>query len=368
MNCTPSARLESKYDESSSVYAAEGTLAHEFGDLVLKNFTGEISQNVLTQELKRLRKDKLYTSEMEGEVEKYTDYVTETYLEAKAKNPDAKLFVEQRIDFSHLVEKGYGTGDGTIVSDGVLDIQDLKYGKGIQVYAEENTQLMLYGSGTLRAMEMLYDIHTVRLTIIQPRLNHIDTWDISADELRAWGVTVVKPLAKKAYEGSGVKKAGSWCKFCKIKALCKTLADQNLSLAQDDFQDPHLMTNKRLGEVYKQMPMLVDWVNAVGSHMLKEALSGEVFEGFKLVRGRSNRKWVSESKVEEILNKTFKKEQYTNTKLKGIGDVEKLVGKTEFTKLLGSTVIKPEGTPQLVDQLDKRPEMETLDSAKKDFQ
>ena len=368
MNCTPSARLEEKFDESStSTFAAEGTLAHEFGDVNLRFKNGEITEKILNSELKKLRKDKHYTSEMEGEVDKYVTIVMEAFAVAKARTPDAKLLIEERVDFSHLVEKGFGTGDVCIVADGFLDVIDLKYGKGVKVDADKNPQLMLYGSGALRNFDMVYDIHTVNLVIVQPRLDHLSEWKISTEDLIEWGQKEVKPKAAKAYQGKGLQKAGDHCKWCKVKAMCATLAAVNVKLAQHDFKDPHLLTESQVLGVYKQIPMLVDWANAVGKHLLDEAVKGKKWQGLKLVEGRSNRKWTDEKKVQEaLIENLFDEKEFTTTKLQGITAVEKLVGKSEFPTILGSLVIKPQGKPTLVPMTDKRPAM-GVEQAKEDF-
>lgn len=368
MACTPSARLEEKFDESStSTFAAEGTLAHEFGDVNLRFKNGEITEKTLNSELKKLRKDKNYTDEMEGEVDKYVEIVMEAFAVAKARTPDAKLLIEERVDFSHLVEKGFGTGDVCIVADGFLDVIDLKYGKGVKVDADNNPQLMLYGSGALRNFEMMYDIHTVNLVIVQPRLDHLSEWKISTEKLIEWGEKEVKPKAAKAYQGKGVQKAGDHCKWCKVKAMCATLAAKNVKLAQHDFKDPHLLTESQVIEVYKQQPMLVDWVNSVAKYLLDEAVKGKKWPGLKLVEGRSNRKWSDEVKVKEALtDNLFDEKDFTTTKLQGITAVEKLVGKSEFPTILGNLVIKPQGKPTLVPMSDKRPAM-GIEQAKDDF-
>lgn len=368
MACTPSARLEEKFDESStSTFAAEGTLAHEFGDVNLRFKNGEITEKTLNSELKKLRKDKNYTDEMEGEVDKYVEIVMEAFAVAKARTPDAKLLIEERVDFSHLVEKGFGTGDVCIVADGFLDVIDLKYGKGVKVDADNNPQLMLYGSGALRNFEMMYDIHTVNLVIVQPRLDHLSEWKISTEKLIEWGEKEVKPKAAKAYQGKGLQKAGDHCKWCKVKAMCATLAAKNVKLAQHDFKDPHLLTESQVIEVYKQQPMLVDWVNSVAKYLLDEAVKGKKWPGLKLVEGRSNRKWSDEVKVKEALaDNLFDEKDFTTTKLQGITAVEKLVGKYEFPTILGNLVIKPQGKPTLVPVSDKRPAM-GIEQAKEDF-
>ena len=370
LHCTPSARLEEKFEESSpstsSVYADEGTLAHEFGDLNLRKAAGRITDSVFEKEIKELRKHPLYSSEMEGEVDKYVTYVLEAFAEAKQKTPDAVLMIEERLDFSHLVEQGFGTGDAGVIADGVLEIIDLKYGKGIRVEAEENPQLMLYGSGALRSFELMYDIHTIKLTIVQPRLDHISSWKIKVKDLISWGEKIVKPAAAKAYEGKGVQKAGDHCKWCKVKAMCATLAAKNVALAKHEFKDPHLLTDSQLLEVYKQQPMLVDWVNAVAEHILAEALKGKQWKGYKIVEGRSQRKWIDEDKVIETLELSHDPKDFMVSKLAGIPAIEKLLGKKDFPILLGEMVLLPPGKPTLVPESDKRPAM-GIEQAKLDF-
>lgn len=370
LHCTPSARLEEKFEESSpstsSVYADEGTLAHEFGDLNLKKAAGHITESVFDEEIKELKKHPLYSAEMEGEVDKYVTYVLEAFGVAKQKTPDAVLMIEERLDFSHLVEQGFGTGDAGIIADGILEIIDLKYGKGIRVEAEENPQLMLYGSGALRSFDLMYDIHTVKMTIVQPRLDHVSSWEIPVNDLISWGEKTVKPAAAKAYEGEGVQKAGDHCKWCKVKAMCATLAAKNVTLAQHEFKDPHLLTEKQLLEVYKQQPMLVDWVNAVAEYLLAEALKGKQWPGYKIVEGRSQRKWVDEDKVIETLELSHDPKDFMVSKLAGIPAIEKLLGKKDFPVLLGGMVLLPPGKPTLVPESDKRPAM-GIEQARLDF-
>lgn len=370
LHCPPSARLEEKFEESSpstsSVYADEGTLAHEFGDLNLRKASGRITDSAFEKEIKELRKHPLYSSEMEGEVDKYVTYVLEAFAEAKQKTPDAVLMIEERLDFSHLVEQGFGTGDAGVIADGVLEIIDLKYGKGIRVEAEENPQLMLYGSGALRSFELMYDIHTVKMTIVQPRLDHISSWEIPAKDLINWGEKTVKPAAAKAYEGKGVQKAGDYCKWCKVKAMCATLAAKNVALARHEFKDPHLLTEKQLLKVYKQQPMLVDWANAVAEYLLAEALKGKQWPGYKIVEGRSQRKWMDKNKVIEILELSHDPKDFMVSDLAGIPAIEKLLGKKDFPVLLGEMVLLPPGKPTLVPESDKRPAM-GIEQAKMDF-
>lgn len=366
MNCTPSARLEEKFEDKKSVYADEGTLAHEFGDIEIRHRLGQISKKVYNAEIAKLRKHELYSSEMEPEVAKYVEIVLEAYNASKQKNKDAVILVEQRLDFSFLVENGFGTGDIVIIADGVLEVIDLKYGKGVKVEAEDNPQLKLYGSGALREYELLYDIHTVRLTIVQPRLDHVSIWETPVEDLTAWGENEVKPKAQKAYKGEGEQTPGEWCKFCKAKAVCRGLADENMKLAAFEFQDPQVLSDKEVLEIYEQLSIFQDWANSVSSYILDEAINGKQWPGYKLVEGRSNRKWSDENKVIEVLQKDFDEKEYMVTKLAGITAIEKLVGKANFGAKLNEFIVKPPGAPTLAPESDKRPALGS-EQAKLDF-
>lgn len=368
MHCTPSARLEENFTEKSSVYAEEGTLAHEFGNVYLMHEAGQITTKILNQELRKLRKHDLYTEEMEPEVDKYVEIVMEKFNAAKQHTPDAELLIEERLDFSHIVEQGFGTGDANIVADKVLDVNDLKYGKGVQVDAEMNAQLMLYGLGALRKFDMMFDIETVRLSIIQPRLDHYSTWEISVEDLIAWGENQVKPKAKMAYNGEGEHVPGSWCKFCKAKPVCRALAEQNLQLAKYEFRSSDTLEDHEILDILKQVEPFTDWIKAVTAYALDEALKGKKWDGYKLVAGRSVRKWKDEEEVKKILiENKFKYNQFMQSKLGGITHIQALVGKKNIDTLLGTQIIKPEGAPTLVPASDKRTELNSLEKAQEEF-
>lgn len=371
INCIPSPRLEEQFeDEQTSIYAAEGTLAHEFAELELKRALGqilpilELNQTAYNQSLKTLRANSLYTSDMESEVEKYTSYVLEQF---NAASPGAVLLIEEEVDLTYFIEDGFGTNDAIIITDGTMEVIDLKYGKGIRVEAKDNSQLMLYGLGALRAYELMYDIHTVRMTIVQPRLDHIDSTEIKAEDLNLWGENTVKPKAKLAYNGEGLQKTGPWCQWCKAKAKCATLAADSLRMAKHEFKSPHLLTDNQLLDVYKKIPQLTDWASAVNKHILAEAVGGKKWRGYKLVEGKSNRKWLDEIKVKaQLIKLKFIPDQFMISKLAGIVAIEKLIGKSKFPEALGGLVVKPQGAPTMALESDKRPAM-GIEQAKEDF-
>lgn len=367
MNCTASARLEEGFQETASDYAAEGTLAHEFAELGLRAALSLIDPMDYPDLISALRDNDLYSDEMEEEVQKHIDYVLEQFTEAQRLTEGAILLIEEKTDLTYFIENGFGTCDVVIIADGVLEVIDLKYGKGVRVQAADNSQLKLYGLGALRAFELMYDIHTVRLTITQPRLDSISSWEITAEALNTWGEEVVKPKAKEAYAGEGEQVTGDWCRFCKAKARCKALAKESLEIARLEFSDPMLLDDSELLEAYGQADRIIDWLNGVGAYVLAEANKGKKWEGYKLVKGRSNRIWSSAEKVEALLLKDgFKKEDILISKLAGIGAIEKLTGKAKFETLLSPVVMKPPGKPTLVPESDKRPAL-GVEQAKTDF-
>jgi len=354
---------------NTSIYAEEGTLAHEFADLELRiqSHVGmDIQKKKWIDEKRLLKAHPLYMPEMAEYVDVYVNYVLEEYREAWSKTPDTVLKIEEKTDFSYLVPEGFGTSDANIIADGVLEIVDFKYGKGVKVDAENNAQLRLYALGLLRKFELVYDIQTVKMVIVQPRLYHIDSEILSVEHLTLWAKDIVIPAAEKAFDGEGDCNPGDWCRWCKAKPVCRALADFNTKLAIKDFADPKTLSDSELIEVYEQSGLLVEWANAVNAYVLKEALEGKDWQGYKLVEGRANRKWEDETKVIiELCKLGFVEENYINKKIKGIGAIEKLVGKDEFSDL--DLTIRPQGKPTLVPESDKRPAM-GIEQAKKDFQ
>lgn len=367
LNCPPSARIEENFvgEEESSVYAQEGTLAHELADLALKKEVKQITLAEYRKEYKNLKASELYDSEMDDQVKKYVDIVMEDFKDSQKTTKDAVLLIEEKVDLTYYIEDGFGTCDSIIIADGLMIVNDLKYGKGIKVDADNNSQLKLYGLGALEAYDLFYKIDRVRLCITQPRLDHFSSWEISAEDLKAWGTKTVKKTAKQAYAGEGLQYAGPWCKFCKAAPRCATLAAQNLKVVDEEFSDPHLLTDKQLLEVYGKMDQISNWISAVSTYMLKEAISGKKWDGLKLVEGRANRKWKSDDEVKEVLQGMgYTDDQIMSIKLQGITAIEKLLGKKQFSTVLADLVIKPTGAPTLTKASDKRPEWS---SAENDF-
>lgn len=357
LNCTPSARLEDKIkDEQSSIFAQEGTLAHELSEAILRRKLDFITPKQYRDELDRIENHDLYSEEMPEHVDVYTQFVLDTLEQRRREGRTPIITIEARLDFSEYVKDGFGTGDATILADGILDVIDLKYGKGVEVSAHMNSQLMLYGLGALREAELLGDVDTLRLTIVQPRLHNIDTFEISADELKAWGEGIVKPRADMADRGEGDQVTGDWCQFCKVAATCKALSEDAMKLAQDDFKDPRTLTDSEFIEAYGKIKRVSGWIKAAEAHALKAALDGKQWDGYKVVESKTNRKITDQDKALEILEaEGFERAELVNVKIKGFGDLEKLVTKAKFNKLVGPFIVKPPGAPTLVPESDKRP-------------
>ena len=366
--CTPSPRLEESFENKSSSFAEEGTLAHEFAEFLLTRETEVLPKAYTLKKFKEITEHKLYTDEMPDQVQKHVDYVIQQFSEAKRLTPDAVLLIEKKVDITHLIEEGFGTCDVIIIADGTMEVIDLKYGMGIRVSAEDNSQLKLYASGALEEYEMLYDIHTVRLTITQPRMDSISSWEISTEDLIKWGQEVVKPRALKAYAGAGEQVVGDHCHFCKAAPKCKAQLELAKVTAQKAFTDDEvqLISDEELIDMYAKIPLVKKWFDKVTDHLYQEALDGKKWEGYKLVDGQSRRGWLDEQAAIDVLQAEYDERHYLTTKLKGIGDIEKLVGKKEFPVLLGEVVGFKKTAPSLVPESDKRPAL-GIDQAKMDY-
>lgn len=368
--CTPSARLEDSFkeDQEASVYALEGTLAHELAEVEIAYATDRLSLDERVRRSNEIRANALYSEELEEEVFKYVDYVLDVWREAKQADEFAELLLEDKIDLSEYIPEGFGSNDVVIIYADTLHVIDLKFGKGVRVKSDNNPQLKLYGLGALVKHDILYDVEKIRLTIHQPRVNSVSTFELTKPELIAWGVFVVMPTAQKAFKGEGDFVPGDHCQFCKAAVRCRALAEKNLELARYDFAEPTTLSDEDLVEIYDKADFFVKWINKVTGYVFNEALGGKSWPGFKLVEGRSNRVITQEEKVKfTLLGEGFKRDQYINEKLKGLGELEKLLGKARFETVVGPYVVKPEGKPALVPADDPRPEFNSIAKHKDDF-
>lgn len=345
LECPPSARLNDLVQDTVSPYAKEGTEAHVLCEHRLK----EALEMESTDPIPHLA---MYSQEMEDVANSYVLFILE--IIEGASNP--QVLIEQRLDFSDFVPDGFGTGDCVILAEDTIHLADLKYGTGLIVEAEENTQLMLYGLGCLQLFDGIYDIKKINMTIFQPRRDNISTYEMSKEDLLKWAEEYVKPRAKLAHDGVGDFCAGDWCQFCKVKATCRERARANLELAKLDFALPPTLADEEIEEILGQLEDLTSWAKDIQEYALSRAKSGKRWAGFKLVEGRSNRKYSDEEKVAETVAQAGY-EPYEQ-KLLGITAMTKLLGNKKFNELLGELVIKPAGKATLVPESDKRPELE----------
>lgn len=371
INCTPSARLEdAQGPKETSVFAEEGTLAHELSELYLRHdVLRTMDDQQFSDEFDKVMNNEHFSEEMLDVVPIYVDYCTEQFMATQAEDSSALIEVEQKLDLTEFVPESFGTADCVIVGGSMIEIVDYKHGKGVPVYAEHNKQLMLYGLGALRKYEMLYDIEEVRLTIVQPRINNISSWQISVDELLDWASNELKKAADLAYKGEGELVAGDWCKFCAVKNKCRELYKKSTEIAKYEFQETELLSDDEMSEILEKIPSMIDWANSVKEYALNQALKGKIWPNFKLVEGRANRKWSDEDKVaEEIFSKIPEatEDQIYDLKLKTITELEKIFGKKVVAEKLADVIIKPQGKPTLVPLSDKRPAM-GLEEAINDF-
>ena len=355
LNCPPSARLCETYEDKGSDYAAEGTDAHSLCEYKLRKALGmgavDPSEHLTW-----------YSEEMEDCANGYAAYILELVEAAKEVCSDPVVLIEQRVDFSRWVEQGFGTSDAIIISDGTLRVIDYKHGLGVLVEADNNPQMMCYALGALELFDAIYDIDTVAMTVYQPRRQNVSTFEMSKDDLYRWAEEVLKPTAELAFTGDGNFLCGEWCGFCKAKHECRARAEANLLLAQYDFKLPPLLEDSEIEVILSRADQLVSWVNDIKEYALQQAISGKEWTGFKLVEGRSNRRYTDEAAVTQAV--TSAGFDPYERKLLGITAMQKLLGKSRFEELLSAYIEKPQGKPTLVPESDKRP---VMNNAKTDF-
>ena len=354
INCTPSARLTEHLEDSTSSFAYEGTDAHTLCEYKLNKALGLTNEDAPKLEW--------YSEEMEECATGYASYVLEIVEDLKRERKEPLVLVEQRLDYSKFVTDGFGTGDAVVVADGIINVVDYKHGRGILVNAEMNTQMLIYSLAAVELFDCIYDIEKVRMTIYQPRLGNVSTFEITKEDLFKWADEVLVPAAKLAFKGEGEFSCGEWCTFCKAKSTCRERAKFNTMLAQMEFKEPPVLTDEEVVEVLTKVDGLISWANDVKEYAFQEALKGKKWDGFKLVEGRATRKYTDEEKVASVVEKAgfnpYEK------KVVGITEMQKRLGKSKFLEIVEPYIYKPEGKPTLVLDSDKRPEYR---NAKLDF-
>jgi len=367
INCPPSARLQESIPETRSEYADEGTLAHELAEIKLRSRVTKCNskqRKALVERYEKIKANSFYGQEMEQAVQGYVELVEERYIAARARTSDAVILLEEHLDYSEWVSEGFGTGDVVLIADGVLEVIDLKYGKGVPVSAYKNPQTRLYGLGAWAGYNYLYSIEEVHMTIIQPRLDSVSTDIMPINELLEWAESVVRPAAVLAFAGEGEFCAGDHCRWCKVKGNCRARADENMKALAYEFKDPALMSNEEIGSILFITEQLKVWANDVQEYAFNQALNGNPIPQWKLISGKSNRAFTDTDAVKaKLLEAGYEETKIFKPQvLVALGELEKkILGKKIFNELLGELVVKPPGKPSLVPETDPRPELNSVE-------
>ena len=370
LSCPPSARLEEKLrerlglEDTGSTYAREGTKAHELSELKLRREIGEMNSYAFSERVKDLeRRFGPIDQEMEEATNFYVGIVMERLFEARRTCPDAKLMLETRLDFSPWVPHGFGTGDAIVIGDTLLDVIDLKYGKGVPVDAVDNPQTRLYMLGAINLFGTLYDFQKVRGTIVQPRLDSVTEEIMDRSDLLEWADFEVVDRATLAWEGRGEFLPGDHCRFCAAKAICSARAAAALKIFNTGLDAPALLPDEQIPEILACTAIAKSWISDLENYAQAQAIRGQSWPGYKLVRGRSVRSWKNaEDAADNLLRAGYKREDIFKNELRSVSDIEKKLGKKNFRTFAEAYVFKPEGALTLVPESDKRQAVNPADA------
>lgn len=357
LHCTGSPLLEKEFPDTTSVYAQEGTLAHELCELKLKKYTTVMPKGTYTRAHNKITKSELWQNEMESTSETYLEYVKGIMLSCEIA---PAVLIEKRVDFSRYVPEGFGTADSLILAADTLHVIDYKHGKGVVVDADHNPQMMLYALGAIDELSLLYRFKSIHMVIVQPRVNNISEFTMTADELTEWGESVVKPKAEAAISGNGEFEAGDWCRFCRAKQQCKTRYESNDSLYPElsERHDPRLITLDELGEYLKRGRDMAAWLEDMKEYALSESLAGAEVPGWKAVEGRGSRAFTdTDEAVDTLIKNGIDESVLYERRVLTLAQMEKAVGKKAFGEIVGNLVVKNPGKPTLVEESDKRPKI-----------
>lgn len=361
INCTPSALLAEEAGSRSSVYAEEGTLAHEIAEYALtKYLEGEydpIIDDALPLKNEHLE-NPLFGVDMADYIRSYCEYVIGEGYEMQKQDGGCRTFLERQVDITDFAPDSFGSVDVTLVSDKTIHIIDLKYGTGVRVSADMNEQMLMYALGTLKSLKTEH-IEKIRMTIAQVRLDHYDTFEMDKEDLLAWADKVLRPAAKMAIQGIGKQVIGSWCGFCPVKAQCRAQRDAILA----DFgekPEPLLLSDEEIVDLIGKIDTYKSWIESVNKYVYDRAIQGYKWKGYKLVAGRTSRVIKDEAKIRQALLNEYLEDEVLNIKLKGIGDLEKLIGKKVFSARFGDAIESRPGAPKLVPESAKGVEYSPL--------
>lgn len=366
--CTPSARLEERFPDTTSEAAKEGTLAHELAEVKLRHYfyTVDFGKQKYSRRVNKLKKEELWQDEMERYTEEYLDYIKATALSLTTK---PYIAIEQALDLGEWIPEGFGTADCVMVYQNTIHVFDFKYGKGVQVEAEHNPQMMLYALGAYNAYRILYPVRNIKMTIIQPRLDHVSEWECSLDKLLSFGEDI-KGKAILAMEGKGdYAPDESTCRFCRARHQCRARSDYNVKKAFAIGELPPLISLEEAGKRLLELQDVAKYQKDLQDWILKECLAGKDVPGWKAVEGRSVRDWTDMDQAFEklISNGIVPEEMLWEKKPLTLAQVEKVIGKKDFETSVGEFVTKKPGKPTLVVESDKRKAITNKITAEKAF-
>ena len=366
LQCTGAPRLEATFPDTTSEYAKEGTLAHELCELKLKKYTTVMAKGTYTRAYNKIKKNELWAPEMDETTDVYLEYIKSIMLSYKVA---PVVVIEKCVDFSQYVPEGFGTADCIILAGDTLHIIDYKHGKGVVVDADHNPQMMLYALGAMHDYSLLYKFNTIKMTIVQPRVNNISEFEMSSDDIRKWGEEVVAPKAKEAYEMEGhTFEAGAWCGFCRAKAQCRTRCEHFDAMHVFTNQDPRLISLEELGTYLEHGKDIESWYKDIKEYALSESLAGAEVPVWKAVEGRGSRAFQDgDTAIQTLINGGVDESILYERKVLTLAQIEKAIGKKEFNELVGDQVVKNPGKPTLVVDTDKRPRITNQPSAAQVF-
>lgn len=369
MACPPSARLASRFEETSSEYADEGTLAHHLAEAFLLFDLGRLDPGEYRERIAEIKADELFNAEMTDFCDDYSTFVQEVRSRGLRDNNSALVWVERKLDLSWWIPESFGTSDAGVIAGDTMHIVDLKYGKGVEVFAEDNTQMKIYALGALRHFDRGGVVREVHCTIYQPRLHNVSTWSIDRDELDTWAELVLVPAAAKAWRGRGRFRAGTHCRWCPAKGPCDANKKYNMDMARFNFIDSALMTDRDIAYVLKHGDNFIRWVQDVKDFALNQAINHNVrYPDMKIVEGRSNRVFPNKDIAIRYLQlEGFKLDSITKREIVTLENLQKLMGKKDFNDIVAPLLIKPDGKLALVPKDDKRPAWHSASEARKVF-
>lgn len=367
--CPGSVYLQSFFPDDESEAAEEGTFAHAIAAARMNVALGRPLRHPETEDALRRSQAgvKFWTEELGEHVQGYVD----RNLALIKEHPDAIVLVEQRVDFSNWVREGKGTIDLGLAYDDVIFGRDFKYGRGVDVDIDENTQLALYALGIYGALHTLYDFKRVIVEIDQPRRGGVKSADYTVDELLEWAEGVLRPAAERAWEAYLETKhttataealyynPGAHCTegFCRARNQCAARANMLRELAAREPLPGAILTDEDLAEILPTLPAIRKWATEMIEWSTKEAVEQRrPFRGMKLVSSRSVRKVVEERAVVCALQaEGFARKDLYHSELLGITALEKLVGPSYLAKVVPEgAIVKVPGAPTLVPETDPR--------------